>query len=172
MRSYPVDPATYAAVQIARSDLTWDACRVTALDIARYRRSASGTTLCCGVRNGHELDLFRAGGFDPVHGVELNPRSTRPDVWVGSFDAMPWCDGAFDTLFSNAFDHALDCAAEWWRVVRPGGTLILAWLPDTPPRESDPNGELTLEDFRAAFPGEIVATGVTVDGYRDVAIRR
>ena len=93
-------------------------------------------------------------------GVELNPMSRRPDVWVGSFDALPstW-SGQFGVIFSNAFDHAYHpqaTAAAWRAALRPGGYLVLD-LPaaqDNSPIE--PIGRLVLDDVRALFPGRLV----------------
>lgn len=129
------DRGEYEAAQITRSRAKFALCNVAAEDVVRYRRrfpDASGPVLCLGVRNGAELDHFRAVFSGWVIGVDINPGSAngRRDVVVGSFDSLPpaW-SGAFGVVFSNSFDHAFDpagTAAEWTRVLRPGGVLILA----------------------------------------------
>lgn len=95
-----------------------------------------------------------------VVGVELNPRAARSDVWVGSFDAMPvgWID-TFGVVFSNSFDQSQDptrSAAEWLRVIRPGGYLVFCFANDAAPTETDPIGGLTLPDVRELFGGDLV----------------
>lgn len=95
-----------------------------------------------------------------VVGVELNPRAARRDIWVGSFDAMPavWTD-TFGVVFSNSFDQSQDparSAAEWLRVIRPGGYLIFCFANDAAPTETDPIGGLSLPDARDLFGGELV----------------
>jgi SAM-dependent methyltransferase len=129
------DRREYERLQIARCRAKFGFCKVPLEDVERYRAAfptASGPVLCLGVRNGTELNRFRRVFGGTVQGVDLNPDSAygRKDVWTGSFDALPaeWTD-RFGIVFSNAFDHAFDpmaTAAEWTRVLRPGGLLILA----------------------------------------------
>lgn len=95
-----------------------------------------------------------------VVGVELNPRAARSDIWVGSFDAMPdgWTD-RFGVVFSNSFDQSQDparSAAEWLRVIRPGGYLIFCFANDAAPTETDPIGGLSLTDARELFGGDLI----------------
>ena len=97
-----------------------------------------------------------------VLGVELNPRAARQDVWVGSFDQMPnhWA-GQFGVVYSNAFDQSQDpaaTAAEWKRVVRPGGYLIFCYTPGTEPTVSDRVGGLSLPDVLSLFGGRMVTS--------------
>lgn len=95
-----------------------------------------------------------------VLGVELNPRAERRDVWIGSFDQMPatWA-GAFSIVYSNAFDQSQDpvrTAAEWKRVIRPGGFLIFCFTNGVEPTVSDRVGGLTLPDVQQLFGGRLV----------------
>lgn len=103
-----------------------------------------------------------AGTLTPrtVVGVELNPRAARRDVWIGSFDDMPaaWA-GAFSVVYSNAFDQSQDperTAAEWKRVIRPGGFLIFCFTNGVEPTVSDRVGGLTLGDVQQLFGGRLV----------------
>jgi hypothetical protein len=100
--------------------------------------------------------------LDPttVVGVEINPDATRSDVLVGSFDEMPdsWTR-RFGILFSNSFDQSQDprrTAAEWRRVVRPRGYLIVCFAPGVEPNAHDPVGQIELGDIQAVFGGELV----------------
>ena len=99
-------------------------------------------------------------GPDSVLGVELNPRAARRDVWIGSFDEMPaeWAR-AFTIVYSNAFDQSQDpqrTAAEWKRVMRPGGYLIFCFTKGVEPTVSDRVGGLTLADVQELFGGRLV----------------
>jgi hypothetical protein len=99
-------------------------------------------------------------GGDACVGVELNPLAARPDVWVGSFDALPdeW-SGRFEIAYTNAFDHsynAEETASCWRRIIRPGGYLILGF-PDEQEAESiNPVGGVSLDDVLRLFPGELI----------------
>lgn len=95
-----------------------------------------------------------------VIGVELNPRASRRDVWVGSFDEMPsdW-SAKFAIVFSNAFDQSQDpqrTVGEWRRIVRPGGFLILCFTNDAEPTSTDRVGGLSLSDVKELFGGRLV----------------
>ncbi|MBF0353696.1 MAG: hypothetical protein HQL43_00460 [Alphaproteobacteria bacterium] len=101
-------------------------------------------------------------GISPTacFGVEINPDVKRSDILNCSFDALPreW-DGQFGLVYSNAFDHGRDpqqVALSWWRMVRPGGYLVLGFPHGQQPGEIDPIGDVTLEDACSLFPGELV----------------
>jgi hypothetical protein len=67
--------------------------------------------------------------------------------------------GAFAVVFSNSFDQSQDplrTAAEWKRVVRPGGFLIFCYSNDIEPSAHDPIGGLSLQDVRDLFGGRLV----------------
>lgn len=175
MQIYATTPDAYVATQIQRSSAKWSFCNVSEADAQRYRRlvGAEGFVGCMGVRNGMEVDLFRVA-FGRAQGVEINPQSTRADVWVGSFDAMPadWT-GRFDVLYSNAFDHAYhpaNTAREWRRVLRPGGTLILCYVPGQPATATDPVGDLTEADLLALFGGSIAWRAMNDAGYHELGV--
>jgi len=174
-----VDPSTYEKVQIARSIAKWDYCNVTPGDVMRYRamllpRGEYESVCCIGVRNGAEMEYFRAH-FPEVVGVDINPDCGQPNFWAGSFDAMPedWT-GRFDLIFSNAFDHSQHpdvTAREWRRIIRPGGAALLAFVPNVAPTETEPTGDLTVDDMRRLFPGELLAEGTSEHGYCDLLIK-
>jgi hypothetical protein len=95
-----------------------------------------------------------------VVGVEINPRAERQDVWVGSFDDMPreWA-GTFGIVFSNSFDQSQDphqSAAQWKRIVRPGGYLIICFDHDLEPTVTDPVGDIQLADIQNLFGGTLI----------------
>jgi len=78
-----------------------------------------------------------------VVGVEVNPDAARTDVLTGSFDEMlaDWA-GPFGVVFSSSFDQSQDprrTAAEWRRVTRPGGYLIVCFAPGVEPSARRPS---------------------------------
>ena len=110
-----------------------------------------------------------------VIGCELNPQGSRKDVFVGSFDEMPkeW-SSKFDIVYSNSIDQCMDpekTATEWNRVLKPGGIFIISWA-DAPPTESDPLGDIALEDIQMLFPGELIFFGKNWSTYHDAIIRK
>ncbi len=135
--------------------------------------------VCMGVRNGAEIDYWTrqldlgarlrkrtlsrtrvpAEEFYrlPSSGVEISPGVSRPDVWCGDYARLPesWT-GKFRLVYSNSLDHAFDLAetvAEWERILRPGGLLVL----QTPDDSMDANEHTTIvgissDDLRAVLP--------------------
>ena len=64
----------------------------------------------------------------------------------------------FSILYSNSFDQSQDpfrTAAEWKRVVRVGGVLIIGFT-NTDPTESDPVGNISYADIINLFGGELI----------------
>lgn len=108
-----------------------------------------------GIDNGREKDLF---------GIQM-----KPDMVVGSCERLTmFADGAIDCVFSShLLEHIDDHAAalkEWWRLVRPGGHLIL-YLPhcDLYPRMGQPGSN---PDHKHDFhPDDIIAAMGGLDGW-------
>lgn len=112
-----------------------------------------------------------------VWGVELNPDTVRPDVYVGSFDELPadW-GNRFRLIFSNSFDHSQDphkTIAEWKRVAAPGAYLIIAFPSENLPTQTDPLGRLTLEIVRDYVQSEVVFASETLNRtrYHEICFR-
>lgn len=119
-------------------------------DIVPYM-GASNIDLGCGPRkvwpnfvgldNGKDTDLFNI----PM----------RPDMVVGSCERLPmFADGSMDCVFSShLLEHIEDhvgAVREWWRLVKPGGYLIL-YLPhaDLYPNIGQPGANPDhVHDFR------------------------
>lgn len=113
-----------------------------------------------GVDNGKDADLF---------GVQM-----KPDLVVGSCERLPlFATGVVDCVFSShLLEHIEDhkaALAEWWRLVKPGGHLIL-YLPhrDLYPRmgtegaNPDHRHDFAEEDIIEAMR-EVSATGGRFD---------
>lgn len=82
-----------------------------------------------------------------LHGLDLTPqmlgRAKRrlgdaAALLLGSADRLPYADGTFDVVVSSSVLHALSgtqdrAIAEWVRVLRDGGTLVVTdWRADHP----------------------------------------
>jgi ubiquinone/menaquinone biosynthesis C-methylase UbiE len=107
------------------------------LGLIRWRRwlasGARGRTLDVGCGTGRNLPLLgpavRVVGLDPDHALLLRARRRAPAVPLvqGRAEALPFRDGAFDTVVSGlAFCSVGDPRrglAEVRRVLAPGGTL-------------------------------------------------
>lgn len=83
--------------------------------------------LCVGCRNGHELDYLGEAGYTNVTGVDLH--STDPRIVVMDMHHLAFEDETFGAVFAaHVLEHALEpkvAAREFWRVVRPGGYLVV-----------------------------------------------
>ena len=110
-------------------------------------------------------------------GVEINPDGKRQDVLTVSFDDLPkeW-EGAFQIVYTNSLDHALDpyrAAREWFRVLAPGGYFILG----SPGEKINPStidvvGNIGLTDIQELFPGELIYYNKFGNAFQDTIIRK
>ena len=118
---------------------------------------------------------FDAGLTRGVWGVEINPSGQRSDVHVGSFDELPDVfRSQFDLVYSNSFDQSMNpkkSAEAWWRCLRPGGVLVLGF-DNSPPTESDPTGNLDVEDLISLFPGKILFAQLNHMNYSSLILQR
>ena len=109
-----------------------------------------------------------------VIGIEINPEARRPDTLIGSFDEMPeeW-ESRYRIIYSNSFDQSQDpikTANEWKRIAAPGAIAFLGFT-YTPVTDTDPVGELELEDFQKLFGGKIIYYSNLHGFYKNVAIQ-
>ena len=120
------------------------------LDFDGLRRDAlgraSGAVLELGVGTGLNLPLYRAGGgIRSLDGVDVSagmltqakPRAAaaesalgvRVQLKLGSVDALPYADNAFDTVTDTfslcVFEQPQNALREARRVLAPGGLLLL-----------------------------------------------
>jgi len=110
-----------------------------------------------------------------VFGVEINPKATREDTYIGSFDELPnqWHD-YFDIIYSNSFDQSMDpykTANEWKKVIKKNGLLIFSFSHMKEPTESDPVGNLSYNDVIELFQGEVIYFDKYGSNYSDLIIR-
>ena len=95
-----------------------------------------------------------------VVGLDINPKSKRQDISIGSFDEMPneW-EGIFSVLYFNSLDHAYDpkvTANEILRCMKKGGYVIIAFPGNQEPGKIDPVGLINLDDIKKLFGNEII----------------
>lgn len=95
--------------------------------------------LCCGARQGTEVDVLRDLGFHNARGIDLNPGSGNPLVEPGDMMKLAFPDNSLDLLYTNCVDHAFDLDAmitEHSRVLKPSGFLLY----DIPANEEEGAG--------------------------------
>lgn len=83
--------------------------------------------LCCGARQGTEVEVLRDLGFVNARGIDLNPGEGNPLVTVGDMMHLEAADNSLDALYTNCVDHAFDLEkmiAEHSRVLKPDGFLL------------------------------------------------
>lgn len=110
-----------------------------------------------------------------VVGVELNPDGKRSDVLVGSFDELPrqWTS-RFNILYANTLDHAQDpllAAKEWNRVLKVSGYFIFGYSQNES-SEVTCVGNITFDDIRRLFPGELIYFNKHGNWYADIIIKK
>lgn len=98
-------------------------------DMPKLRRG-----LCHGVRNGHEVTLFRKHLGVDVIGTEIYPKAIiLPNIVHWDFhEVKPEWFHAFDFVYSNSLDHAHApefCIRQWMSCIRLGGVCIIQWTP-------------------------------------------
>lgn len=83
--------------------------------------------LCCGARQGTEVEVLRDLGFANAYGIDLNPGEDNPWVRPGDFMHLVEKDNSLDLLYTNCVDHAFDLDAlfkEHARVIKPDGYVL------------------------------------------------
>jgi len=83
--------------------------------------------LCCGARQGTEVDVLRDLGFSRAVGIDLNPGPNNRLVGPGDMMKLTYPDNSLDLIYSNCVDHAYDfdaMVAEHVRALKPNGFLL------------------------------------------------
>lgn len=112
-----------------------------------------------------------------VVGAEINPEARRRDVFVGSFDELPaeW-SSKFKIIYANTLDHSQDphkTAKEWLRVIEPGGYIVLGNGGSSDEVSAIGRiGNVSLEDIRQLFPGELIYFNKYGNWYADVIVKK
>ena len=133
-----VEPAEYDLMDAAEERMWWYRALHARVAHALLRRPGpDGALLDAGCGTGGTLAHLRARPGREMFGLEYNPQAAarardKAGVAVASGDvnSLPFADGAFtavlslDVLCHRAVEPA-QALAEYRRVLRPGGTLIL-----------------------------------------------
>ncbi len=64
--------------------------------------------LCCGARQGTEVDVLRDLGFRNARGIDLIPVRTIHSSRFGDMMKLDYPDNSLDLLYTNCVDHAFD----------------------------------------------------------------
>lgn len=89
--------------------------------------SPDALILCCGARQGTEVEVLRDLGFSRATGIDLNPGEDNPWVKPGDFMKLDFPDNSLDLLYTNCVDHAFDLDAffhEHARAIKPDGYVL------------------------------------------------
>ncbi|MFM8457321.1 MAG: class I SAM-dependent methyltransferase, partial [Chthoniobacterales bacterium] len=87
----------------------------------------SAQILCCGARQGTEVDVLRDLGFANARGIDLNPGPDNPLVAEGDMMKLAAPDNSLDLIYTNCVDHSFDLDAmitEHARALKPDGYLL------------------------------------------------
>ena len=93
-----------------------------------FKDYIEGSVLCLGARLGCEVKALIDMGFKNSIGIDINPGDNNKFVIKGDFHHMEFDSNSYDTIYTNAIDHAWDLkllSKEIFRVLKPGGKLIL-----------------------------------------------
>lgn len=110
----------------------WDISEYRLKFYARFRHLTpllpkDAVILCCGARQGTEVEVLRDLGFSKAIGLDLNPGPDNPYVKPGDFMRLDYADGTVDLVYTNCVDHAFDLdqmITEHQRVLKPDGFLL------------------------------------------------
>lgn len=83
--------------------------------------------LCCGARQGTEVEVLRDLGFPHAAGIDLNPGPDNPLVKPGDMMKLEAADRSLDLIYTNCVDHAFDLdrlIAEHARALKADGLLL------------------------------------------------
>ena len=84
-----------------------------------------GSVLCLGARSGAEVDAWNNLGFSGSVGMDLYP--VGHNVIEADWHAMPFSDGSYPNVYTNALDHCLNLdglASEIKKVLTDRGVLF------------------------------------------------
>jgi len=110
----------------------WDICEYRLKFYSRFKHlqyllPKEAKMICCGARQGTEVEVLHDLGFTNAYGIDLNPGPDNRIVREGDFMHIDAPDHSLDLLYTNCIDHAFDLdamIAEHSRVLKPDGFLL------------------------------------------------
>jgi SAM-dependent methyltransferase len=110
----------------------WDICEYRLKFYSRFKHlqgllPKDAKIVCCGARQGTEVEVLHDLGFSGAYGIDLNPGPDNRIVRQGDFMNIELPDGSLDLLYTNCVDHAFDLEklmTEHARVLKPSGFLL------------------------------------------------
>ncbi|MCX6957068.1 MAG: methyltransferase domain-containing protein [Verrucomicrobiae bacterium] len=110
----------------------WDICEFRLKFYQRFKHlvsllSPEALILCCGARQGTEVEVLHDLGFKNAYGIDLNPGPDNRVVRVGDFMKLQEATNSIDLLYTNCVDHSFDLEEmmkEHVRVLKPDGFLL------------------------------------------------
>jgi len=110
----------------------WDICEYRLKFYSRFKHlqgllPKDAKIVCCGARQGTEVEVLHDLGFSGAYGIDLNPGPDNRIVRQGDFMNINLPDGSLDLLYTNCVDHAFDLEklmTEHARVLKPSGFLL------------------------------------------------
>ena len=110
----------------------WDICEYRLKFYSRFKHlqgllARDASIICCGARQGTEVEVLRDLGFANAFGIDLNPGPDNRIVRPGDFMKLDVPANSLDLLYTNCVDHAFDLEAmmaEHARVLKPDGFLL------------------------------------------------
>lgn len=136
---------------------------------------SGGAVLDVGCGAGSNVLWLARSGFE-AHGIDLSPGAVRAansrarkaklavDVQEGDVLNLPFPSGRFDGLVDNGCFHTLpirrraDYAAEIFRILRPGGGFLLAWIAREHTSEFGPPHRPSLREVTEALESRFLFT--------------
>jgi SAM-dependent methyltransferase len=110
----------------------WDICEYRLKFYARFKHllpllKKDAKILCCGARQGTEVEVLHDLGFKNAYGIDLNPGPGNRWVRPGDFMHLEEKGSTLDLLYTNCVDHSFDLEAmmqEHARALKPEGFLL------------------------------------------------
>ena len=110
----------------------WDICEYRLKFYSRFKHLSGllprdAKIICCGARQGTEVEVFHDLGFRNAYGIDLNPGPDNRIVKVGDFMKLDCADNSLDLLYTNCVDHSFDLdqmIEEHARALKPEGFLL------------------------------------------------
>ncbi len=134
-----------------------------------------GDVLDVGCGAGSNVLFLAANGYR-AHGIDLSPGAVAAararasesrlsaDIQEGDALALAFPVGALDGMVDNGCFHTLpiprrgDYAKEAYRVLRPGGSLVLSWVAREHTAEMGPRHRPSLQEVTAALESRFLFT--------------